>query len=126
MGELTLINAGHPPELVVSISHLVRPQFGHEDLDDVYEYEEVNLNREENIIMPWLRPLCHISRTKLTQQFPHSTTNDSRRETGVARRMGEGSQQCLGESGNSSRTVQPYDNSNIGIPAHYRNTSTVT
>jgi len=42
----------------------VRPQFGHEDPDDVDEYEEVNLNREESIIMPWLRPLCHISRTK--------------------------------------------------------------
>lgn len=73
LGKLT---AGHPPELVVRISHLMRPQFGHEDLDDVYEDEEVNLDREENIIMPWLGPLYHISWTKLTLQLPHNTANE--------------------------------------------------
>lgn len=38
----------HPPELIVGVSHLVSPQLGHEDLNDAYEDDKVDLSAGES------------------------------------------------------------------------------
>lgn len=46
------------PELVVSVSHLVRSQFGHQDFDDSDENEEVDLEKRRESKMSTLRMMC--------------------------------------------------------------------
>lgn len=62
----------HSPELVVSVSHLVRSQFGHQDFDDSNENEEVDLEKSRGNRMSTLRMMCVERQRHPGTRFPRS------------------------------------------------------